>query len=272
MSIGFEFSNPADDPAGRLPVHGETPAQVHGETPVKIGSGGTDVAQVDKDQSLILRLSVEGFDGPAWTELVGHLYDYARRTLHGFILQGLVPIKIRQVLPGDDQAVQTTRAFVAATEDEFRSVRDDVVREALADTLSYWRRRVIPQGRWNPGGGAQLRTYFVNVALKRLVKVAARTMRDMQELTPPGAEDIIERELAAAAVEVSDSSSPYSRIDNADAARRRLAELDLTETESRIFALIADGYTHEQVAEELGLKSRKAVENRVARCRQRLAS
>ena len=180
MSSPAASHGPAPAGAGRAAVHGETGSlreSVHGASPVRIGAGGTDQAQVDADNNLMLRLSVEGFGGAAWQQLVEHVYDYARRTLHQLMRDGMLVHRIPLLLPRDRQAPQTVRAFLSATEVDHRELRDEVVDDALASTLSYWRRKVIPQGRWNPTEGAQLRTYFVNVAVMRLVKAMGPHVR-----------------------------------------------------------------------------------------------
>lgn len=201
---------------------------------------------------LLLQLSVEGFDGPAWERLVADLYDYANRTLHHFFVSGLLPLRVRQATDGQPGAEETVRAFITATETGHHGLRDEVVAETLSRALSYWRRRVIPERRWNAAEGAQLRTYFVNLALKRLVKVAGRELRRLRASAPVSDPDAaIDRTLAALAL---------------DPSRAR----DLTDLERRIFALKADGYTHQEIAVHLRLTSAKAVESRVGRCRERL--
>lgn len=271
MSSPAASQQPPLSGAGRDAVHGEDGTSrrpVHEEVPVRIGSGGTDLSQVEADTELMLRVSVEGFDGLAWRQLVEHVYDYARRTLHQFLVQGMLVHRVRRALPNDPDAQKSVSAFLSATEEQHRELRDEVINEAVARALSYWRRRVIPEGRWNPAEGAQLRTYFVNVALMRLVKVIQPHLQRLQRTPRHDVEQVIDQ--AMQVHQVTGPRSPFEQVEAAHDAAARLARLHLEPLEKRIFEMKAADLTHDEIADRLGLSSGKAVESRVARCRRRL--
>ena len=182
--------------------------------------------------------------------------------------EGMLVHRIPLLLPRDRQAPQTVRAFLWATEVDHRELRDEVVDDALASTLSYWRRKVIPQGRWNPTEGAQPRTYFVNVAVMRLVKAMGPHVRRLGATSRHEVGSAIER--AMQVYWTDPSRSPFEQVEAAHDAAARLADLELTALEQRIFELKAAGLSHDRIAQQVGLSSGKAVESRVARCRVRL--
>lgn len=265
-------------PAGRFAVHGapSTSSAVHGETGrvasiTKIGSGGSDQDQLVADQALILQIAVEGGPGgPAWKELIGHVYDYGRRTLHRFIVDGTLVRRVRDANPNNPDAAKIAAGFMSVTETQHHSERNAVVTEALTSALGYWWRKVIPEGRWDAAKGAQLRTYFVNAALMRLLKPMDRATKRLILEQARAPEAIVARQLAAEVADPDRARSPFDDVVERDAALAALAALDLTVLERDMFELVAEGYSHAEIADRLDLPSTKAVEGRIGRCRRRV--
>lgn len=247
--------------AGHAAVQGED------DSVPQIGHGGPDLAQIERDQDVLLAISVEGFNGPAWSNHLADIHDFGRRTLHQMIVSGRLPRNIASNLPEIPGAAENVRRWVRQTE-LTPCTRNDAVADALVRALGYWRRTVLPKKKWNPEGGAQLSTYFINLAQKRLYGVICKQLRvlvneqahDPQRNTGPLTVDRRET-----------GPSPYQAIANADAARQRLDEIELSTTEAQIFHLVAQGIEYDEIATRTGLPTARAVEARIYRCRKRLA-
>lgn len=133
---------------------------------VVIGHGGIDPGLVEEDQELLLWLSNDGLDGEAWKALCARVLPVGINTIRAMANDGSMMRHLRRL------NVNTTVALRRILrERNYEEVHDLAVQTAM-DALDYWRRRVIPEGRWRPE--SQLSTYFVNACLMRAPRSAER--------------------------------------------------------------------------------------------------
>ena len=126
--------------------------------------------RLEADQDLILHLSAEGFDGRTWDRLSRVLVEYGLAVMTAWIASGLVYWKL----------VQRGIKVESPTEKSLNLNQEDVS-DLAADTVSaaiVSFQRILGDGRWNPGRGATLATYFVGNCLLRFPNVLRAWKRD----------------------------------------------------------------------------------------------
>jgi hypothetical protein len=122
-------------------------------------SGGRVLAELSNVE-LVARLQKSGCTGVLWTRAVDVLVSYGVRTLRRQVADGTVNAKLDE-LRRPVHLTGAERDHLRAHPEEL----DDLVLDAVLAGIVLLRRRTIVDGRWDPGKGADLMTYFVNGCL-----------------------------------------------------------------------------------------------------------
>ena len=217
------------------------------------------IRRLEADQTLVLRLNLEGFNGPTWERLSRALVEYGVAVMAAWISTGIVYAKLKRL--GIRVAPASTNGRPMSDVD-----LDELAFETVAEaTLSF--RTILAAGKWNPGRGATLATFFVGNCLLRFPNV----LRDWKK----------ERERHSGVRSLDDPSLRPPSLRSAElVVIEQWSEADL---EKRVFAsakagrdqevlkLLAHGYSLPEIAELTGLGYRQ-VSNRVYRIRKLLKS
>lgn len=122
-------------------------------------SGGRVLAELSNVE-LVARLQKNGCTGILWVRAVDALVSCGVRTLRRQVTDGTVNAKL--------DALRRPVHLTGAERDHLRAhpeELDDLVLDAVLTGLVLLRDRAILDGRWDPGKGADLMTYFVNGCL-----------------------------------------------------------------------------------------------------------
>ncbi len=213
-----------------------------------------------EDQAQVNALYADDFTGPAYELLAGELAAYGYPVILAWIRRGTIwghcASRGRKVSPTDDEREVLERDF-----DE----RLQLAMDTVVDALTFFRDRVLREGRWSFDGGATLTTYFIGACILSFPNVFRLWQR---------AEHRWKRSLAAGML-----ASPEGRTladlpgsDPADVATGRsaaISELKLMPDGTRdAAALVVDGSSFAEAADILDTTER-AVEGRLYRYRQR---
>ena len=213
-----------------------------------------------EDQAQVNALLADDFTGPAYELLAGELAAYGYPVILAWIRRGAIwghcSTRGRKVSPTDAEREVLERDF-----DE----RLQLALDTTVDALTFFRDRVLREGRWSFDGGATLTTYFIGACILTFPNVFRLWQR---------AECRWKRSLAAGML-----TSPEGRTladlpgsDPADVTAGRsvvISELQSMPDGARdAAALVVDGNSFAETASTLGTTER-AVEGRLYRYRQR---
>jgi DNA-directed RNA polymerase specialized sigma24 family protein len=209
------------------------------------------------DQEIVLRLSVEGFDGPTWQKVAAALAEYGWAVMDAWVITGHVFVECRKKGLGGDELTAPTGGIP-------RDEALELARDTVADALVNFRDQVLKQGKWNPAKGASLSTYFVGNCLLRFVNHyrSWRTRRGRLLRTIECDADRQDDRRASPEVVV------VGRLMGEQRAAEMLAPID-DPTNREILDLAGQGYGVDEIAELTGL-GYKQVESRLYRSRRTL--
>lgn len=203
--------------------------------------------RLQADEDLLLALQLHQFTGRLWDRFSRELTRYGLGVLRAWIRHGTIYGKAKALTgyglgriegwPDD----QTT---------------DDIATDTVVAALIYFRDKVLRTNRWQASGGASLGTFFIGQCLYQFANIyrsALRAERDrIQEVTTPMAElperqfDIIKG--IEETIVANDTVAEALALLSTDRARRALF-------------LQEHGFSHREIADELGLPDAKNVEN-----------
>lgn len=210
----------------------------------------SEAAAVDRlaaDSDLLYRLQVVAFTGPDWDYFVHIIAKYGLQVLYAWIRMGVIVQKCRQ------------RGIVRGLPPgEFAGPLQHVDAEDLAsDTTSVaintFRDEVLMKNRWQPDGGASLKTFFIGQALWRYPDVNASWRRQLGR-SPWLVTDPI----------VLPDSRPADDPENVVVERMMLpvAAEGLDPNTLKVITMNVAGFSHAEIASELGDGANaKTVEN-----------
>jgi len=221
------------------------------------------IARLEADSTLMLRLSVEGYDGKTWQEVYKALIDYGFPVMRSWIVTGLVFTKLAEKGHG---VPAPPRGQVP---------RDDAIElayDTVADAVVNFRDKVLKAGRWDPSKGANLTTFFVGNCLLQFTNLyrdwRKQNVQNIATLTidnsPPGTDH--------PALQLPAHSDPEAEVVNADQSRRNTAEIlqPVRSVDTKaILMMRAENFGIDEIAETLGLPY-KAVESQLYRARKKL--
>jgi DNA-directed RNA polymerase specialized sigma24 family protein len=212
-----------------------------------------DLSRLEADQALMLRLSVEGFDGRTWEQVARALAEYGYAVVLAWARTGLIFSKCREK---GIRVLAVAGMLTSAPDQE----AEDLARDTVAEAIVAFRERVLKARRWDPAKRASLATFFIGACLlqfpNRYRSWELRWARQRRHV-------LLDVEMAAPAPD-----NPEHEVLARSAAIALLARVP--DAESRqIVALRADGYALEEIAELTGL-SAAAVKSRLHRMRTQL--
>src|SRR5215207_2487680 len=117
------------------------------------------------DQDLVTGLQLEAScgieNGDAWRLICEHVHHYGHAVLMAKILDGSVWSLYRRLVGGRPAGLRNL------DRDMDREDAYDLAADVVLEALPRLRHHLI-SGRWDPTGGASIRTWFVNLAILRL--------------------------------------------------------------------------------------------------------
>ncbi len=222
------------------------------------------LARLEADSELMLRLSVEGFEGRAWTEVSRALVEYGYTVMRAWVVTGQVFMKLREkgrsVADPPYGGIPRSDALVIAE-------------DAVADAIVHFRDKVLKKGYWDPSKGASLTTFFIGNCLMfqfpNLYRSWRRDYVKVHRYDPIHSED---GESEHPAIMRLAGDDPADAVVAADHSARRAQEIldPIPDGVNRaILMLRADGFGIDEIAEVLGL-GYDIVESRLYRARKKL--
>lgn len=217
---------------------------------------------MEADSALMLRLSVDGFDGTTWRRVAEALVEYGYTVMRAWVVTGHVFVKLREKgRPVDPPTNGIPRADAL-----------ELAEDAVADAIIHFRDRVLKRGLWDPMKGASLTTYFIGNCLMfqfpNLYRAWRRDRASVARIESVGSDDGRDHPVTF----LPSRDDPAREVVDRDDARRATAEIlqPITgETNKVILRLRAEGFGIDEIAELLGLEY-DAVESRIYRARQKL--
>lgn len=215
---------------------------------------------MEADAALMLRLSVEGFEGTTWRRVAEALVEYGFTVMRSWVVTGHVFVKLREKgRPLDAPAAGIPR-------DDALELAKDTVAEAIV----HFRDRVLKRGVWDPAKGASLTTYFIGNCLMFQFPNMYRTWRS-ERARSARIDSVIDGDDRDNPIMLLPSrDDPQHEVVSRDHTQRATAEIlePVTgETNRTILRLRAEGFGVDEIAELLGLDY-KAVESRIYRARK----
>jgi RNA polymerase sigma factor (sigma-70 family) len=212
--------------------------------------------RLEGDKNLVVALRERNFDGAHYVYFTTVLAQYGVAVLRAWIRDGKIHQKVRDKGFGS-----------LPPEPWFGALRDDpetameLALETVAQALNVFRDKVLVPGRWNPEGGASLKTFFVGQCCMQFGNVYrawhAQASRDRY-------------------IDTAEDSALDVFADFVEGQERKAVQRDLVE---RILGQIKDerartafylkaihGLTYEEIARKMGISS-KALEHLISRAR-----
>lgn len=123
-------------------------------------SAARHLARIAADQEIMLRLSVEGFKGKAWTEVSEALVQYGWTVMRAWIVTGVVVVKCAERHLGGSKLAPPAGGML-------RDDALDLATDTVSDAIVNFRDKVLARGQWDPSKGASLATFFIGNCLLR---------------------------------------------------------------------------------------------------------
>ncbi|MGW2652634.1 hypothetical protein ACWC1D_03070 [Streptomyces sp. NPDC001478] len=119
---------------------------------------GRDESQLVQDEQLVAMLRQEGFTGPMWDLFSGRLLDECRGTVMKWIETGRL---FGMAMDAGRPATLSPALRAHLGRDE--NARHDLASDVLLAAVRVFRERALVEGKWSASGGANLRTFFLNM-------------------------------------------------------------------------------------------------------------
>lgn len=220
------------------------------------------LARLEADGALMLRLSVEGFDGTTWRRVAEALVEYGYTVMRAWVVTGLVFVKLRE----------KGRQLEPPTNGIPRADALELAEDTVADAIVHFRDQVLKRGYWNPAKGASLTTFFIgNCLMFQFPNLYRKWRSDRTKAARIEFVDSQDQQDHPMAL-VRSADDPASEVVDRDHSRRVTAEIlepVTSDTNKAILRLRAEGFGIDEIAELLGLDY-DAVESRIYRARQKI--
>jgi hypothetical protein len=227
--------------------------------------GGTDLdlpadERLDRmlgDQELLLRLQLSSYAPREWLPVASEFARYGLGVLEPWIGSGRIFGKVYgrtgfRLQPAPDGALD-----------------DDAANELAVDTvmvsLTSFLEGVLKKGGWDPTRGASLKTFFIGKCLWEFPNVYRRWRRKAARWSGVVLDGDGKAVEGAAGATVGADAQVLREAAAADALR-----LLSKDTARRAFVLQEMGYSHDEIAVEVGVADAKAVENLLGYQRRRV--
>ncbi|MBN9200002.1 MAG: sigma-70 family RNA polymerase sigma factor, partial [Microbacterium chocolatum] len=216
------------------------------------------------DRELTAALQASGYRGRNYELFANEIAKYGWAVIRGWIYKGQIRGEVRRKGFGALEAEPRPGSMIEDAE----SLADETV--VLA--LSAFRDKVLIPGKWDPGKGASLRTFFVGQCLLQFSNVYKRWRREElrsyaePQAPPPDAawaDDFEEGSSTPVAPDASEAAHIK------DELRRAFGSIKDERVRSAFYLSVTHGFTHAEIGEKLGMTA-KAVESAIARARQQV--
>jgi RNA polymerase sigma factor (sigma-70 family) len=207
----------------------------------------------------------DGFRGPRWDELVTILAQYGLGVMVDWLISG----RIFEEAQRRGRGVRATSAErqLLRTDEEHRQ---DLAGAVVFAALKLFRKAGRNGNGWQEDGGAAITTYFITTCLlvfSNEFNTWKRAQGEWRHFERSAEPDVIHRYSELDPRPPQNPTEPERATVNRDELARALTYID-DERELRIIRLCADGWTLDEVAEELG-ETKKDIRNTLRRIRRR---
>lgn len=208
------------------------------------------------DADLLLELQLAGYVSDKWNPVANEFARYGYNIVTGWLRTGAI----------FEQVARATGTRLKRPDDR---LDDDAVATLTTDTvvaaLDAFLNEVLKKHRWDPSGGASLKTYFIGQCKFQFRNVYKKWYRAEHRLRRfrlvPDT-----RLLEDASTQPDSPDAGIIRHEDAAAALQALS----TDKARRALALFSLGYSHAEIAIEIGAADEKSVENLIGHQRRRL--
>ncbi|MFJ9456331.1 RNA polymerase sigma factor [Kitasatospora sp. NPDC101447] len=212
------------------------------------------------DAGLVRYFRAHGFAGPRFESYAEKLMQYGVQVMGSWTFSG----EIFRLAKASGRPVPANKIVTGWCRDE----RQQVSEESAVAGFVLFKERGLVRGTWKPDGGASLTTYYMNAVIRVFPQVYGRWHREWvqgQALRASLAPADQDEEIAG--IPDQRAVDPHQAAATRDELQRILPAV--TDPQMReIIAWLSLGYTHEEVAQRVGLPSAKAVERRLSRARR----
>lgn len=209
------------------------------------------------DQEVVAILAEQQFAGRAWDEgLAPDLAHYGISVLRVWIATGMIFTHCRE------RNLQLAPWIQPPSREEI----NDLARMTVAYALKTFRQRALIGKGWDVAGGASLASWFIGCCIFAFPNLwRERNRSHERELKFEAAMRTAVESAIRTGVLKQEAPDPATVVAVREQAQQALAELG--EDERRIVALMAEGYSRDEIAELLGIGVR-AMEGRLYRSRK----
>lgn len=202
------------------------------------------------DEEILLHLQLHEFDDASWEPVAQELARYGIAVIGAWIRRATIYGKVRsrtrypvQPLDGWPADVETVR---------------DIATDTVLSALKFFKTDVLMRGRWDPRRGASLRTYFIGQCLFQFPN-HFRSYRNT-EIERRKSQYLIgdDADLDALMGSTGDVESEVLTRCDVEAA---LATVPTERLRTALTLRHLDGHSYQEIAERLGLRDAKQVEN-----------
>lgn len=225
----------------------------------------TDDVRLAGDRELYQILRSEGFSGRNFEEFVGVLIQYGVAVVRGWAFKGELVGKCRsrnvRGLPASDPLSNSSVG---------EARRLELVYDIVADGIINFTDTALKGGRWTPGGGASMKTFFIGACL---FAAAPHLARLSSELEIQKRRVTLEQDASGAylgdgtEIDLADSSGDIAEKVVARMIAQDLYD-DLSSTDRKLLDMKARGAPRKEIARAIG-STPKGVDSRVARIRRK---
>jgi DNA-directed RNA polymerase specialized sigma24 family protein len=207
------------------------------------------------DADLLLRLQLSGYADEVWDPIATEFARYGLGVLPAWLATGKMFVEVRK----------TTKVRLVAHEGGFDpETRNDLATDTVVAALPAFL-EVLKQKRWDPAKGASLKTYFLGKCKWEFLNV----YRKWQRLHESPNLELLADEMTTF-VDAGPAAGPADQALLSREQQRAVLALLTTDKARRAFSLADMGYSHEEIAEQLGVADAKAVENLLVYQRRRV--
>ncbi|MDQ1684133.1 MAG: hypothetical protein QOC82_870 [Frankiaceae bacterium] len=210
------------------------------------------------DAEMLFRLQLSGYADEEWLPVASEFARYGYNVLTGWMYTGEIFEEVREATGRSLQ-----RPDVAFVEADVVTLVSDTVVAALAAFLQ----RVLKKNKWDPTRGASLKTFFIGQckfqfpnALRSWERARQRD-RNILLFEDPGQVSRLFGTTAPADGALLRHEESLELLERLSTDKARLAA-----------AMYAVGYSHAEIAANLGLRNDKSVQNMLGHQRRRIAN
>lgn len=213
-----------------------------------------DLDRLVADSEMLLQLQLEGYEGKAWDYFSDVLARYGYAVLFAWLVRGTMLAKCKE---------KRIRGLPPELGPIYGDDAAELAGEVVAVAIHYFRKTVLKRHRWDPKGGASLRTFFIGQCLIRFPDVYRPWRKEAG------------RDIPTENVVCDDRDSP----DDLEITVVQRIEIDqalreIDERTGQVLRLLADGLTQKEIARTMAEQngepmSAKAVEAILYRHRRR---